>query len=201
MSTDFAANDTMLIDVIKAATEEERMALSKIIADKYSSSIKEYEDNPYEIAKEIQLFGGNTAANVFRRHGVKYAEILRDIAEELEFDYKNAKTNTKVVLAIEDALLLHFKEDIDRAISKGKDFGTDSVKAVVVAEGAGFVLSRIGVAAIPVIGQALAAGLTFYQISKVTGPSFKTTIPCAIMIALLRKKYFPVVETQSVVAV
>ena len=36
------------------------------------------------LAEELQLFGGHTAANVVRRHGVKYREILDDILSRCE---------------------------------------------------------------------------------------------------------------------
>ena len=47
-----------------------------------------------EIANELQRFGGNTLANLYRRNGVCYKEILRDVCRKAEV-YFNDKTNTK----------------------------------------------------------------------------------------------------------
>ena len=37
-----------------------------------------------EIANELQRFGGNTLANLYRRNGVCYKEILRDVCRKAE---------------------------------------------------------------------------------------------------------------------
>ncbi|RDS83598.1 hypothetical protein DWU98_04490 [Dyella monticola] len=43
------------------------------------------------IANEIQAFGGNTLVNLFRRRGVPYGELVRDVGEHLKVNFsKNA---------------------------------------------------------------------------------------------------------------
>ncbi|GAB7140785.1 hypothetical protein RsTz2092_07380 [Deferribacterales bacterium RsTz2092] len=53
-----------------------------------------------EIVDEIQLFGGNTIANLYRGHGVPYAEIVSDVASKL-----GVKTNSDM-----------YVEDLEREI-------------------------------------------------------------------------------------
>lgn len=45
-----------------------------------------------EIAGELQHYGGNTIVNVFRRHGVKYEEILEDVLKSLQIENKGLYT-------------------------------------------------------------------------------------------------------------
>ncbi len=71
----------------------------------------------YEIIEELQLFGGNTFANIFRRFGdgVLYREILYDVCDKIKVTYdKNSP-----VERIEGALLLKFlKQAIDEMTEK-----------------------------------------------------------------------------------
>ena len=49
-----------------------------------------------DIAEELQLFGGNTIANMFRGNGVLYKEILIDVAKKLKVDF-DKNDDTKLI--------------------------------------------------------------------------------------------------------
>ena len=75
---------------------------------------KEYKEHSYNysrywqrIAEEIQLFGGNSFANMFRNGGVKYEEILKDVCDKMKVNY-NKNSSTK---RIEEFLLNKILED------------------------------------------------------------------------------------------
>lgn len=97
-----------------------------------SSSYKKYAPQHHkywkEIAAEIQLFGGNTLASLFRGgKGVLYREVLIDVANKLDVNFsKNASTER-----IEQNLLLKLFEDLTEKISQeqlkelSKEFNLD----------------------------------------------------------------------------
>jgi uncharacterized protein YaaW (UPF0174 family) len=71
---------------------------------KYNPDHNKYWKN---IAREIQKFGGNTIANIWRGKGVLYKEVLRDVCKKLNVNYnKNSSVKT-----MEDNLLMKILED------------------------------------------------------------------------------------------
>lgn len=69
------------------------------------------------IAEELQKFGGDTIANTFRLGcGIKYLEILRDVAKELKVDYKAIDRAEE----IENKILLKSFQKIWKDFSKEK---------------------------------------------------------------------------------
>lgn len=70
-----------------------------------------------EIVREIQKFGGNTIANIFRGgEGVPYKEVLCDVCEHLEVNF-NERQSVKV---IEEALLAKMLEKMWTEMSEGE---------------------------------------------------------------------------------
>lgn len=69
------------------------------------------------IAEELQKFGGDTIVNALRLgYGIKYLEILRDVAKELEVDYKAIDRAEE----IENKILLKSFQKIWKDFSKEK---------------------------------------------------------------------------------
>lgn len=69
------------------------------------------------IAEELQKFGGDTIVNALRLgSGIKYLEILRDVAKELKVDYKDIDRAEE----IENKILLKSFEKIWKDFSKEK---------------------------------------------------------------------------------
>lgn len=131
----FTKKDLELFDILNKATSDELILLSKIISEKWSSDIDKDCTEPYKIAKEIQLMGGNSIANKWRGHGVSYREVAYDAAK---------KVGAKVVQSasvsdLEWELLKKLLQDAESKLSqedktklfdeinkKGKDAGFDS---------------------------------------------------------------------------
>ncbi|MGL5778617.1 DUF3944 domain-containing protein [Cetobacterium sp.] len=84
-----------------------------LYGDKYSMYWK-------RIAEELQKFGGDTIVNAFRLgSGIKYLEILRDVAKELKVDYKTIDRAEE----IENKILLKSFQKIWKDFSKEKKVG------------------------------------------------------------------------------
>lgn len=75
--------------------------------ERYKRYYPEHAQYWREIAEEIQLFGGNTFANLFRLgEGVLYKEILCDVCDKMKVNY-NKKSSTQY---IENNLLMKILE-------------------------------------------------------------------------------------------
>lgn len=78
-----------------------------------------------EIIHELQLYGGDSIVNLFRRHGVSYREILTDVCDKQNIRYK--KTDTVAAIELEllrsvafDSIDKYKEEAIDEVL---EDFG------------------------------------------------------------------------------
>lgn len=139
-----------------------------------------------EIAAELQYFGGNTIANILRRRGVKYSEILKDVCQTLKIDIDNESIINENMLnkiwnkalkvdyplltqAFEDKLLNFIKssnqedsfKNIKQQVSSLKN--KDTMLALVTIPG--FLLKRI------------------------SDPAYRVTIEAVCEIARLRRQY------------
>ncbi|ATD65815.1 DUF3944 domain-containing protein [Neisseria weixii] len=101
--------------------------------EKYKRYYPDHQKYWKEIAEEIQLFGGNTFANIFRGgRGVEYKEILCDVCNKMKVNY-NKYAPTK---EIEQNLLMKILKDALDKISPeeltnlGRELGLDSVSLV-----------------------------------------------------------------------
>lgn len=115
-----------------------------------------------EILSELQHFGGNTIANVIRKKGVVYAEILDDVCKALGFKIRNK-------LSIEE------KEDL--LLKVGKDDG---------------ITKNIGRQITSLDTKDTLAFLTYipaFITKKASDPAYRITIEAVFEIASLRKQY------------
>ena len=115
-----------------------------------------------EILSELQHFGGNTIANVIRKKGVVYAEILDDVCKALGFKIRNK-------LSIEE------KEEL--LLKVGKDAG---------------ITKNIGRQITSLDTKDTLAFLTYipaFITKKVSDPAYRITIEAVFEIASLRKQY------------
>lgn len=133
----FTKRDSELFDILKQATKNELSTLSMIISKKWSSNIDEDCIDPYKIAREIQLMGGNSIANMLRRHGVSYRELAFDAAKK-----SGAKVcQSDSVSTLEWELLKQLLQDLEKKLNdddkvkffneinkKGKNLGFDKTK-------------------------------------------------------------------------
>lgn len=79
--------------------------------DKYKRYYPDHTQYWKEIAEEIQLFGGNTFANLWRGSGVLYKEVLCDVCDKMKVNY-NEYSSTEM---IENNLLMTI---LERALEK-----------------------------------------------------------------------------------
>ncbi|WKT00893.1 DUF3944 domain-containing protein [Gallibacterium salpingitidis] len=65
--------------------------------EKYKRFYPEHSHYWQEIAEEIQIFGGNSFANLFRgRVGVPYKEILCDVCDKMKVNYNKFSSTTQI---------------------------------------------------------------------------------------------------------
>ena len=176
----FTKRDIELFDILKQATKSELLTLSQIISKKWSSNIDEFCTDPYKIAKEMQLMGGNSMVNTCRRHGVSYRELAFDAAK---------KSGAKVyqgdsVSVLEWELLKQLLHDLEQKLSdedkakffdeinkKGQNLGFDKTKDSFkfIAQNPGFytvildlilpyLLRTIGISYVAMLGGSAIAG-------------------------------------------
>lgn len=161
------------------------------------------------LVRELQHFGGNTFVNLFRRNGVRYSEIVDDVASHLKIKVPAvASEEEKETLIIDCVFILSWQKmsddersqilrDMDISASVSLDIPVWQ-KAALVANGlaqttagkvlpliAGLGIGRVlGVLTGPV-GLAITGLYAAYDISN---PAFRVTLPCVVQIAWIRLK-------------
>lgn len=80
---------------------EKRIAEFITISDEYKTYGERYSRYWKLIAEELQKFGGNSFANLFRGNGVKYDEILNDVLDKIKVSYNKSSH----IINKEDALI------------------------------------------------------------------------------------------------
>ena len=124
------ASDTDLVPLLRSATNEQLAPLVGYLTDdntgRISSQLDEtmaylrhYPDHRCyvdDIAAEIQLFGGNTMANILRGHGAQYREICCDVAHRLKVNFNEAAP----VETIESSILMKILEEAWNKMDPGQ---------------------------------------------------------------------------------
>lgn len=93
-----------LVEILKGKEGNERFTeemTSNELFKKYYPNHKKYVNL---ILEELQLYGGNTFANIFRDSGVLYKKILCNVCDKMKVVYSKSQT----VQLIELALLTKF---------------------------------------------------------------------------------------------
>lgn len=198
--------------------------MSKLIAAKARNAFAEEER--LLLAHEIQLFGGNTLANLARGgQGVPYKEIADDVATRLKVPH----SSDDPVAILENSLLETIAArawekmtDEEKAafvksvgIAKTVGIGPAALAAIISAiRASGFGAYKFATVvantvARQLIGRGLAFGATapfmsgmsvlagpvgwvitaIWTAFDLTSPGYRVTVPCAIQIAYMRKKW------------
>ena len=110
----FTKRDFEIFEILNKATDDELILLSKIISEKWSSDLDEFCKDPYKIAQEIQLMGGNTIANKYRGHGVTYRELTYDAAKKVGANVVQGDT----ISTLEWELLTKLLQDAESKLSE-----------------------------------------------------------------------------------
>ena len=94
---------------------EKRFSSTLTLSDEYKKYGTDYSKYWRRIAEELQLYGGNTFANIFRGStGVLYREILEDVAKELKVTYAKSSSTQE----IEDAVIEKILSDVFSKMSE-----------------------------------------------------------------------------------
>lgn len=102
---------------------EKRTTEFLTLSERYKQHYPNHKMYWQEIGEELQLFGGNTFANMFRGTGVAYKEILCDVCDKLKVSYNKYAT----IEMIEDCLLQKILYDIlaKMTLEQIKDLGVE----------------------------------------------------------------------------
>lgn len=189
------------------------------------------EDTLRLLVRELQLFGGNTFVNLFRRNGVSYSYIVNDVISHLKIKAPaDSSLEEKEALIIDTVFTSSWNkmsdEDRRQILS---DMGINSTvsldklsrmempilqRAAMVANGlaqiatgkalplvAGLGIGRVLGVLTGPVGLALTGLYTAYDISN---PAFRITLPCVVQIAWIRLKksrHFRLAESVSATAI
>ncbi|WP_103652305.1 DUF3944 domain-containing protein [Campylobacter concisus] len=85
-----------LVDIIKGKEGDERITQDLTSNDLFKRFYPDHKEYIELIMGELQCFGGNSFANVFRGGGVQYKEILCDVCDKLKVNYSKAQ-NTQMI--------------------------------------------------------------------------------------------------------
>lgn len=119
-----------LVDFIIGQKGKRRFNEELTKQKEYKMYMNNYHKYYKEIIHELQLYGGNTFANLYRSHGVRYKEILCDVCDKLKVQYSRSDPVQK----IEGCLLAKIiKDTIERMDEKqvrrlAKELGIEKTK-------------------------------------------------------------------------
>ena len=178
----------------------------------YRTSKEAYENSWKSIAAELQLFGGDTIANLARRKGVLYEELLHDVAGKVNVDFH--KGTASIAEVEERVLRILFKRittledisDIYKTLEKKGLLGLTSLEsnpwetiknglgvgAGTGVAGAGASAIFAGIKMIPKFAKAnpiVAAATLPLTVKDFSSPAYRVTVPAVCIIAMMRTKY------------
>ncbi|MUG32080.1 DUF3944 domain-containing protein [Psychrobacter sanguinis] len=165
----------------------------------YPSSEKELYENSWKaIAAELQLFGGNTIANLTRQKGVVYKVILDDVVKKVGCDVHRQTTVEDTEEKLLRTLFGHVTklEDLDEMYEKLNDMGLlglTSLKSNTLSTIKKGVSGRSKLATVGVMVSRLnpltaiiSAPLAIQELSN---PAYRVTIPAVCIVAMMRRKH------------
>lgn len=166
------------------------------------------------LIRELQQFGGHTMANLVRRSGVTYAEIVQDVLKHFEIQDTATGLLEQQELAIVATRLARLWPDLDDAAKReylaelgpvnGARGDLASVQAAVMAGGRTSAAIARRLAQLPytpnhvsnavkktLLGGALARLPTAAIVSgadSLAGAAYRVTVPCVLQLAFLRQQ-------------
>ena len=206
---DFARDDGDLYPLLLQATEEEKAFLAEILSGKHSSSIRCTERCPLKLTMELQSMGGDSVMNLLRRRGVRYRQIVTDVANKVAVKYTPDDLLMKTEEKIAEKVIADYKNKLSETersefekilretlADQKRRMGVNHVAArgvggmapALLAVG-GFILQRGAIAAIPVVGQFLGvlAGIIGI-IFAFTGTAYSVTVPAVLVVGSIRAR-------------
>ncbi len=176
----------------------------------YDSEEQAFKNSWMAIAAELQLYGGDTVVNIFRRKGVVYKEIAQDVASRVGVDFHK---DTATIEQIEEKVLRKLfgrittfddRDFINKALKEKGYLGFSSLGEKpweTIKNGLG-----VGAASASSIGGVLGVGIkvakNFIKINPavavaalpltaqdITAPAYRVTIPAVCIVAMMRLKH------------
>lgn len=179
-----------LVDIlIKDTDGSGRPTETLTLSDEYKNFGSCYSQYWKRIAEELQLFGGDTIANLFRGgDGVLYREILTDVAEKLDIKFNKYDPTQD----IEQSLLLKFFDNISEHmpledLHHNVKASNTIHQSTMVAAG---ILGMLSILVKKGLLRGLPAGLMATSpLLALSSPAFRVTIPAVVCVAALRANY------------
>lgn len=199
----------------------EQLSITKSFNENYPNNIKALLP---QMVDEIQLFGGNSIFNFFRRHGVPYRTILEDVSDRMKVNY-NKKLPTpllekellrKVAVTVVEKMteedIKKFDENLDKTrlldtLMSDNGAAVMTIIAIIVAQlskqaatkGAlmlfGRVLAPKAIAmAVPLLN--IIAGI--WTLLDIAAPAYRVTVPFVLTTAFLRRQLESPVDTSEI---
>lgn len=181
----------------------ERFSSTLTLSDEYKKYGSDYSKYWQRIAEELQLYGGNTFANIFRGStGVLYREILEDVAKNLKVPYTKFSSTQEIEENVLEKVLFEVFSKIseDEAKKLFSEFSDDELvlKNLNTSLGVnGAPWGKIGLSLVNkgltrVVGGLLTGPvglvLNAWIVADIAGPATRVTVPAVMLIATLRKK-------------
>lgn len=186
-----------LVEILKGKEGNERFTeemTSNELFKKYYPNHKKYVNL---ILEELQLYGGNTFANIFRDSGVLYKKILCNVCDKMKVVYSKSQTVQLIELALLTKILSSIsEEDLQNFNRKFKHktsiFTTRKVVSYSrTALNLALKFKIIGSCkALSIfLGPAGLATMVAWSAVDMAGPNYRVTIPAVIQVAFLRQIY------------
>ena len=122
-------SNQVLRDILIEATEDERLAITKIFKNK-----KEKAYSAKKLQKKISMEGGNEIANMYRGQGTGYLDIVDDVLGELEITGLPAYSSK--VASYDEVSLLNYSRT--KSMNKGIKYAEKAESKIIL-----FLLSKV----------------------------------------------------------
>lgn len=204
----------ILCDYFKTKRSE-RLSRFKAYKQNYPNNLSNIAD---KIANELQLFGGNTIVNFFRRKGVSYYELLSDVCDKHGVNTSNTdKAEEKEEKLIRKLLIEEFgkksEEEKNRfchdhnlniKYSSNEELCDEFIKYLEAYEyvSSFYIRRTLGSEAVKeTFGPHTSlADISYIElIIKLAGPAFDVTLPCVVHIAYMRRKNILIKKAPKIV--
>ena len=160
-----------LVEVIVGKKDDKRLTETLSVHSLYKKYYPDHKEYVEPIMEEIQTFGGNTFANIFRGgKEVLYREILCDVAKKLKVEYDKAAPTRAIEESLyckimSDALEKMSDSEVDAAIS---DLGLNSPEILrAMGQGDYFSLPKRQFATIALQLALRGGGLATYKVALI----------------------------------
>lgn len=180
---------------LQTLSNDELMPLVAIMKDRISDELSDEaktnpKDNLGEVIKELELYGGNTLANLWRGKGVPYREILEDVCKKQEIQFDKTLSTEELGTILVEQTVANFISKMN--YEQKKEF-VNELKSGMKEDEFNYILKKVGGinGFISSSGKTI-AGLLFDKVSGETisatsiiygiSDSFETNVPTSVQL-------------------